>query len=131
MFFWNSCHAALSYKSESHEDTPRARVARRHHRPDRHHEEAEQAMSTRRILTAIVSGAIIVASSASVAWAQTAKPPVTERTTVYDFELDDVTGEIIKPLEDRIGPESRSKSASLIQVRKDFVPEIMESVGEI
>ena len=134
MFFWNSSLVTLSHKGRHDEAAPGGGVstAARVTSARQHLEEARESMKMRRILTAVASGAIIMASSASMSWAQTANQPVAERETHDGFESDEITGELVKPFEERVMPDVTDKERSvLIRVRADFVPDIMKSVGEI
>lgn len=54
-----------------------------------------------------------------------------KETTTYDFEGDDVTGSLIKPDGENITAETHGKTSSLINIRADFIPEMLESVEDI
>ena len=54
-----------------------------------------------------------------------------KKETVYDFEGDDVTGNLIKPDGENITGETHGKTSSLIKIRSDFIPEMLESVEEL
>lgn len=54
-----------------------------------------------------------------------------EKETVYDFEDDDVTGSLVKPEGEDVQAQTHGKTSSLIQIRSDFVPEMLESVEEL
>lgn len=56
---------------------------------------------------------------------------VYEKESVYDFEADDVEGSIVRPDEANITGEQHGKSSSLIQIRADFIPELIRSVERI
>ena len=56
---------------------------------------------------------------------------VYEKETAYDFEADDVEGALVKPDGEDIGGEGHGKTSSLIKIRADFIPEMLESVEEI
>ena len=51
--------------------------------------------------------------------------------TVYDFEDDDVDGEILSPDGANISSRGRNKHASLISVRPHFIPELIEMALDI
>jgi hypothetical protein len=51
--------------------------------------------------------------------------------TVYDFEGDDVTGSLIKPDGENITGETHGKTSSLIKIRSDFIPEMLQSVENL
>ncbi len=52
-------------------------------------------------------------------------------TTTYDFEGDDVTGNLVKPDGANIQGEQHGKTSSLIDIRSDFVPEMLETVEDM
>lgn len=54
-----------------------------------------------------------------------------KKETVYDFEGDDVTGSLIRPDGENITGETHGKTSSLINIRADFIPEMIESVEDI
>jgi hypothetical protein len=56
---------------------------------------------------------------------------VYKKETEYDFEADDVEGNLVKPDEANIGAEQHGKTSSLIKIRSDFVPEMLKSVEDI
>lgn len=56
---------------------------------------------------------------------------VYKKETEYDFEADDVEGNLVKPDEANIGAEQHGKTSSLIKIRGDFVPEMLKSVEDI
>ncbi|MFB6262610.1 MAG: hypothetical protein ABEL76_03130 [Bradymonadaceae bacterium] len=51
--------------------------------------------------------------------------------TVYDFQGDDVTGDLVKPDEANIQGEQHGKTSSLIDIRSAFVPEMMKTVEDL
>lgn len=56
---------------------------------------------------------------------------VYKKESVYDFEADDVEGTIVRPDEANISGEQHGKTSSLIQIRTDFIPELIRSVERI
>jgi hypothetical protein len=54
-----------------------------------------------------------------------------QKETVYDFEGDDVTGNLIKPDGENITGQTHGKTSSLIKIRSDFIPEMLESVEDL
>ncbi len=54
-----------------------------------------------------------------------------KKETVYDFEGDDVEGNLVKPDEANITGETHGKTSSLIKIRQDFIPEMLKSVEDI
>lgn len=55
----------------------------------------------------------------------------TKDTTTYDFQGDDVTGNLVKPDESNIQGEQHGKTSSLIDIRSDFVPEMLKTVEDL
>lgn len=56
---------------------------------------------------------------------------VYKETTTYDFEADDVTGNLVKPDESNIQGEQHGKTSSLIDIRSDFIPEMLKTVEDL
>lgn len=54
-----------------------------------------------------------------------------KKETVYDFDGDDVEGNLVKPDEANITGEQHGKTSSLIKIRADFIPEMIKSVENI
>ncbi|QDG49973.1 hypothetical protein FIV42_04225 [Persicimonas caeni] len=54
-----------------------------------------------------------------------------QKETVYDFEGDDVTGSLVKPDGENITGQTHGKTSSLIKIRSDFIPEMLESVEDL
>lgn len=54
-----------------------------------------------------------------------------QERTEYDFEGDDVTGSLIKPEGENITGRTHGKTSSLIKIRADFIPEMLESVEKL
>ena len=52
-------------------------------------------------------------------------------TTVYDFEDDNVDGEILSPEGANLSSRGRSKHASLITIRPHFIPELIKMANDI
>lgn len=88
--------------------------------------------------------AFVVLIVPSMAFAQDALPTAGEamggtgggdvqykKETVYDFEGDDVEGNLVKPDEANITGETHGKTSSLIKIRQDFIPEMLKSVEDI
>jgi hypothetical protein len=86
----------------------------------------------------------VVVGLAPAAFAQDALPTAGEATgdagsggvvykkeTTYDFDGDDVEGNLVKPDEANISGEQHGKTSSLIKIRADFIPEMIKSVENI
>ena len=51
--------------------------------------------------------------------------------TVYDFEDDMVEGDLQRPDGELIEANKRAKHSSLIEIRKDFIPEMLKSLEDV
>jgi hypothetical protein len=51
--------------------------------------------------------------------------------TVYDFETDVVEGELQSPDGELLTSVGKQKQSSLIEIRKDFIPEMLKSLEDI
>jgi hypothetical protein len=54
-----------------------------------------------------------------------------EGVTVYDFEDDDVDGEVLSPEGANLSSRGRSKHASMITIRPHFIPELIKMANDI
>lgn len=54
-----------------------------------------------------------------------------KETTKYDFSGDDVTGDLVKPSGSNIQGNKHGKTSSLIDIRSDFVPEMLKTVEDL
>ncbi len=54
-----------------------------------------------------------------------------KETTTYDFKGDSVTGNLVKPSNENIQGETHGKTSSLIDIRSDFIPEMLKSVEDL
>jgi hypothetical protein len=101
-----------------------------------------------KLLTLIV--VFMVAGGGGLAWAQgeakvepageksqgsAAKAPEGDTkykaTTVYDFDDDNVEGDLQRPDGEQLQSVQKVKHTSLIEIRKDFVPEMLKSLEDI
>jgi len=51
--------------------------------------------------------------------------------TVYDFEDDMVEGDLQRPDGEMVNALSKTQHSSLIEIRKDFIPEMLKSLEDI
>ena len=51
--------------------------------------------------------------------------------TVYDFEDDNVEGDLQRPDGELIDSVRKTQMSSLIEIRKDFIPEMLKSLEDI
>lgn len=91
-------------------------------------------------LSRVVCSVTMFGFFAGVAMAQTATPPggagsgedVTYKAkTVYDFEDDMVEGDLQRPDGELINALKDVKHDSLIEIRKDFIPEMLKSLEDM
>lgn len=54
-----------------------------------------------------------------------------DNTTTYDFEDDLVTGDLVRPDGELLNVRRGGAQASLIQIRRHFVPEMLKSVEDL
>lgn len=69
--------------------------------------------------------------SAGEAMGGTSENVIYKKETEYDFEADDVEGNLVKPDGADVNAEQHGKTSSLIKIRADFVPEMLKSVEDI
>ena len=70
--------------------------------------------------------------SASAAGAGAAEEGSTYKAkTVYDFEDDMVEGDLQRPDGELVNALKRTEHSSLIEVRKDFIPEMLKTLEDI
>ncbi len=51
--------------------------------------------------------------------------------TVYNFDGEDVEGALVRPDGEQITGDDRGQTSNLIDVREDFIPEMLESVERL
>lgn len=51
--------------------------------------------------------------------------------TVYDFEDDNVEGDLQRPDGELVNSINKAQHESLIEIRKDFIPEMLKSLEDI
>lgn len=56
---------------------------------------------------------------------------VYEEETTYDFENDYVEGQLVRPDGELVTGQRHGKQSSLIRIRADFVPEMVQSVEDL
>jgi len=80
--------------------------------------------------------AVLVAGAASHALAQDKPAGGDDNTqykakTVYDFDDDTVEGDLQRPDGELVNSLRKTQQASLIEIRKDFIPEMLKSLEDI
>jgi hypothetical protein len=88
-------------------------------------------------------GGIILAAAPSTVFAQAAAPPAAagggggeenvqyKAKTVYDFEDDTVEGDLQRPDGELVSSQKKAQHSSLIEIRKDFIPEMLKSLEDV
>ena len=79
-----------------------------------------------KILSILVVAAVAIGVSTS-AHADDKQP----KTKVYDFSGDTIEGDLIRPEGTTVDARDFAKHASLIRIRKDFIPEIIKSAEDL
>ena len=51
--------------------------------------------------------------------------------TVYDFEDDTVKGDLQRPDGELVSSQKKAEHSSLIEIRKDFIPEMLKSLEDV
>jgi hypothetical protein len=51
--------------------------------------------------------------------------------TVYDFEDDTVEGDLQRPDGELVSSQKKAQHSSLIEIRKDFIPEMLKSLEDV
>jgi len=68
----------------------------------------------------------------NAAYAQEADDNTTYKSkTVYDFEDDNVEGDLQRPDGELVSSINTAQHESLIEIRKDFIPEMLKSLEDI
>jgi hypothetical protein len=89
-------------------------------------EQGENAMKTLAMI------AILGLAGAGAAYAQGASDNATYKSkTVYDFEDDNVEGDLQRPDGELVNSINKAQHESLIEIRKDFIPEMLKSLEDI
>jgi hypothetical protein len=86
------------------------------------------------IAWAVVIAAVLAAGSSS-ALAQEKKGAAAQAATpkvkVFDFTGDTIEGDLVKPEGTTVDARDFAKHSSLINIRKDFIPEIIKSAEDL
>lgn len=79
----------------------------------------------KRLLTMIAVAGFVIVMIPSMAFADEPEE------TVYDFDGEDLTGSLVRPDGEQITGNQRDRTSSLINIREDFIPEMLESVESL
>jgi hypothetical protein len=76
--------------------------------------------------------AVLNLAGVGAAYAQGAGDNATYKSkTVYDFEDDNVEGDLQRPDGELVNSINKAQHESLIEIRKDFIPEMLKSLEDI
>ena len=85
---------------------------------------------------ALLGGMALAAPSTVFAQAAAAAPAGDDNVqykakTVYDFEDDTVEGDLQRPDGELVSSQKKAEHSSLIEIRKDFIPEMLKSLEDV
>jgi hypothetical protein len=66
-----------------------------------------------------------------MAFAQEGDNAAYKAKTVYDFDDDNVEGDLQRPDGELVNSINKAQHESLIEIRKDFIPEMLKSLEDI
>jgi len=76
--------------------------------------------------------AVLSLAGVGTAFAQEAGDNASYKSkTVYDFEDDNVEGDLQRPDGELVNSINKAQHESLIEIRKDFIPEMLKSLEDI
>jgi hypothetical protein len=79
----------------------------------------------------VIVFAVLGLSSVAYAQKAPAAPAGGAKVKVYDFSGDTIEGDLIKPEGSTVDARDFAKHSSLINIRKDFIPEIIKSAEDL
>jgi hypothetical protein len=100
-------------------------------------------MKTPLIIGFALLGGITLAAAPSTVFAQDKAAPAAaaggggeenvqyKAKTVYDFEDDTVEGDLQRPDGELVSSQKKAQHSSLIEIRKDFIPEMLKSLEDV
>ena len=100
-------------------------------------------MKTPLIIGFALLGGITLAAAPSTVFAQDKAAPTAaangggeenvqyKAKTVYDFEDDTVEGDLQRPDGELVSSQKKAQHSSLIEIRKDFIPEMLKSLEDV
>ena len=101
-------------------------------------------MTKQLIIGFALIGGMALAAAPSTAFAQAAAAPAAaaaapagddnvqyKAKTVYDFEDDTVEGDLQRPDGELVSSQKKAEHSSLIEIRKDFIPEMLKSLEDV
>ena len=81
--------------------------------------------------SALFLSANVAAQPVPEAGGQTQGGVIYEEETTYDFEDDFVEGQLVRPDGELVTGQRHGKESSLIRIRADFIPEMVQSVEDL
>lgn len=85
----------------------------------------------------LIASSLLLLSTVAVAQpvpesgGQTGGGLIYEEETTYDFEDDFVEGSLVRPDGELVTGQRHGKESSLIRIRADFIPEMVQSVEDL
>jgi len=80
---------------------------------------------------ALAADSRTAAAAAAPSQAQASQAKESKAVTHYDFEDDQVEGDLQRPDGELISSIPKAKEPSLIEIRKNFIPEILKMVEDL
>jgi hypothetical protein len=80
---------------------------------------------------ALAADSRTAASAATPSQATESQAKAAEPVTHYDFEDDQVEGDLQRPDGELISSIPKAKESSLIEIRKNFIPEILKMIEDL
>ncbi len=81
--------------------------------------------------TILIIASVMLLGVAGTAFAQDAEDEGAKKETVYDFDADTVEGALLRPEGDLMAGQRHGKDSNLIDIRADFISEMVRSVNEL
>lgn len=79
----------------------------------------------------LITLALLTVPAASFAQNPPTRQTVYEDETTYDFEDDYVEGQLVRPDGELVTGQRHGKESSLVRIRADFIPEMVQSVEDL
>lgn len=79
----------------------------------------------------LITLALLTVPAASFAQTTPTRQTVYEDETTYDFEDDYVEGQLVRPDGELVTGQRHGKESSLVRIRADFIPEMVQSVEDL
>lgn len=87
---------------------------------------------TRKLALALFAGTVVFGGLAALGRPALAQDSVEyKKETKYDFDDDTVEGNLVRPEGEMVGSAGKAKHSSLIEIRQNFIPEMLKSAEDI